>query len=996
MSPTDIVTILQLLLALLFIYVLPYFPLVSHAFSNKRWEARLLGATCLSFVPSLTISFFLIGTALYSPAVFLIIHYLTAVSASWLYARYAGLSFLGLMRRCVDRGPREATSYLDTIIFLVALVVGGVIRMRHAVVSSSIGLSDPWAHMLMTKNLLNGAFFDPLHYGTYPRGMHSIYMVISTTTGVSLFHTIKFLGPLFGTLTIIALYAAVRHLFGRFAGLFSAVIYTVTPFSLLIPPLPVLYSSILKRQSISIPENIGLILLSVFIIWTYDFFSKNKLDKKHLAYLVLLSYALALIHPVTALYTFGTLFLMFLVYSDKWHSSPLRGVVSFILIILSNIFVRIYFFVTQDVIKAPSMAATEDIDVAGRTVETVQYIPFFNINPYYIFVLIAGSALLAYGLHKRRRAHAWYGLAVISLLFISVTGMLRLYSSAFRSFYYLSFFTSGLWAVAFWALLEVPGKLRLAVIPGPASQLKKRLTDIIDRLTGGIGILPLVLLVYFPTCSVFTFLAWQFELEISMTIAALLAVLAAVIALAIVSKRDRSLFLFLIVVLAVIVLCIEALMLGGDPGLSGSILSTGALVAVFIFYRSSHFERYAEIFLVSPVFLFLVLYYIPYSLHQYTLAPLVFLVSVVFIKVSYGKTKSKNRRRSIAYPMALVGIYVVLRACILIWAVDPWLVGGVILLAALPLLLKDQLQETSPWVNQQWFPLVLTAAFAAAYPVLFSLPYHFTFLYGVPIAFANLVFGYHNLSVKSKDTFPNLFTVLLSLTFFTIMVLTYPPLNELLSAVTALWSHTRFVQMLPELAALFLLLFATAYNVMRRHQNFSSSLSKKPPSRGRRTASAAENKSPLLKFAALISLALIFIPSCSGHLYIETRDFQDWPDAYRAIARDFDPGNTAVYTETQPEWMAMAFLYPDYEIYDLPELLYIPPHAYIPHDKNTYSGLEGRYFDPRSFTRTTETFRWIEEYEEIYGPDSITVYYETENIVIYHLVRNYDLPTDDA
>ncbi len=1034
---TSIWIISKLTLVLLALFVLPYYPAMARLFPERSPLTRALGALAVALAPAIAITYTLITIRRFNGATFAIVHLLLSAGVTLAVASHRRNGERTILREFAAI-YRDAFSFRDVTASAVSshlylpifIAIGGALRFHHALTSQSLGMLDPWAHMLMANNLSHGLFFEPLYYGTYPRGLHAIYLIFSAMSNTDLFMTTKYLGPLFGTITIAALFALTYRLFGKWSARFTAALYCTTPFAILLPPLPIWYSPLLGRQAITIPENPALILMGIFVIWFYDLFTAQRFSPKHALFIVAISFALALIHPITVLYTFGILALLFFTFYDRFCRDLKRWAVSFLLILVSPVMVRAYFWVTQRLLGAPSMENTADIQLSQRAMETVEYIPFFHNNAFYSFIVILAGVLFIYGATKNSRPHTVLGMIVGGLALLSMTGMLRLYSSTNRPRYYLTFFMAVLFGVYADLGSRVYRYLRsnraLARIPSSLRAAWARLLALVPP-PGAIGCF---ILVYLPCAASLSMLTLKYGPRELYQAAFLIAVLCFLLTLRLLSRfaPQRRLYTALLAVFGPATGGLLAVLYAAPSWLPYLFVSSSIIAILATLFHSPKWLRAIIGTALTLILASAFLYLIPHTPHQTRLAPLVAIIGAFGGYLLLSKLKASAaggverasrgccRFRPVLYLAVVIALYSTLRLWLYQHLMPDLAVGAIMLIVALPALVGDWLLHKSRLRYADIPAIIALAAFIFFYPSLDLMAYERRFILGLGFSFLTLLLVLlraranrprTRAGASHDDTFLakllaaplEVVSFILMIAFLSALLFQYPPLVDYIASLVSPRFMIRTARMSAEwvvLAALSLAaLFGNLYALSPRRANTSRNDATSQAPHGRFGIDGGE-ESTLIRTIALIAILVIFLPPGFTTSPIQTWDFEQWPAEFQKVRDRCDPNVTTVYTEVNPPWLPLSYLSPQFETHNLSRLLSNPPNAYIPengtalicvdkYDYQQYSQLDAKYFEAGTFQRTERAHAWVRAYEDAHGNGSVVHFSETAFTVIYQI-----------
>jgi len=160
---------------------------------------------------------------------------------------------------------KDPTHYL-----LLAVICGAVyLRFHDPLTHAAPGLSDASVAVAWMKYISERILF---HDGIYPQGLHIYDATLRKFSGTDAIYVVKYVGPLNGVLTTLALYFFVQQLTGRkSAGVISAFVFGVLG--------PFLYLD-WQRQAATNSQEFALIFM--FLAWNYTLgYFKGK-GKSHL------------------------------------------------------------------------------------------------------------------------------------------------------------------------------------------------------------------------------------------------------------------------------------------------------------------------------------------------------------------------------------------------------------------------------------------------------------------------------------------------------------------------------------------------------------------------------------------------------------------------------------------------------------------------------------------------------------------------------------------
>ena len=245
--------------------------------------------------------------------VLLIINSFSVTNLIFVYFTLSILLNLKYYKKINFKAPKSSFS---NSLLAMSLVFGFYMRIHNSYDVFQLRVPDAYAHLAMLDAIINGHFtgggvID--RYDTEPRGFHLISAVIAKISKVKTYTLARYMGPIFGTFSILGLYVLLSELRNETTASFAALLYS----SFYIEGYTFGFTQLIRRQTFFITESLGFVFLPIMLLLGYRILNSKVLDRYldiNILFFIFLSIGLSLSVPLTQVVVF--LFIIFDVISS--------------------------------------------------------------------------------------------------------------------------------------------------------------------------------------------------------------------------------------------------------------------------------------------------------------------------------------------------------------------------------------------------------------------------------------------------------------------------------------------------------------------------------------------------------------------------------------------------------------------------------------------------------------------------------------------------------
>jgi hypothetical protein len=296
---------------------------------------------------------------------------------------------------------------VPVLLLAVSLTVGFYLRLNFSLLNIALYKPDSYGHLYLVKTLTSGQIFGiQSTFNYYPRGFHAIISVISSVSHIDNFTIMRFIGGIFGVISIGAVYVLISKLHNRYSGSIAALLYSIALFDA---------SRIFRVESHATPEVMGFLVAPLVILFAYLTLESSKPNIRrsgsYIVMAVMFNILLFFIHPLTSLIILCIIFPMYLL-SFLWREKfDTRVSVAMMMILMLFII--------------PMMIA-EHVQFInwGATLPEIISIKKLATPSAFNFMIIALAAMtFVYGYIERKFHLAFISIACLTLSVIYHTGI---------------------------------------------------------------------------------------------------------------------------------------------------------------------------------------------------------------------------------------------------------------------------------------------------------------------------------------------------------------------------------------------------------------------------------------------------------------------------------------------------------------------------------------------------------------------------------------------
>ncbi|UCH89861.1 MAG: hypothetical protein JSV49_04250 [Thermoplasmata archaeon] len=336
---------------------------------------------------------------------------------------------------------------IPVFILIISLVTGFYLRLSLSLTHNGIFKPDAFGHLYLIKVLNSGRLFgDMTMFNDYPRGFHTIASFLNQVSALDTFTLMKFLGGIFGVLSIIAVYTLISIIHNKYSGALAALIYSLSIFD---------YTNLYRVQSHTTPEIMGFIISPIIILFAYLALTESRTDltrsKRYLLMTVCFSILVIIIHPLSFLLIMYLILIMAVLASCWYTRFDMRIILMMVIIILAFII-------------PPMWAESIGLINWGASVSEILSVKRILLPSYQHYMVLALAFICSvYGCMERKFSLVFISFCVILLGAVFHTGIfITPIHPVGRS---LPFFAmSASWLVAV-ASVEFISKLEVALKP---------------------------------------------------------------------------------------------------------------------------------------------------------------------------------------------------------------------------------------------------------------------------------------------------------------------------------------------------------------------------------------------------------------------------------------------------------------------------------------------------------------------------------------------------
>jgi hypothetical protein len=284
------------------------------------------------------------------------------------------------------------------LIVIVAIVMGFYLRLNFALQNAALFKPDSYGHLYLVKVLTGGQIFGTmLTFADYPRGFHAVVSLLNLFSGVDSFTLMRFIGGLFGVISIAAVYTLISSIHNRYSGALAALIYSISLFNI---------TALYRIQSHATPEVLGFVMAPLVILFAYFTLIESKSEpaksKRYLLVTVIFGALVLLIHPLTFLMVLNII-LMMAVIAFVWRTKfDIR-------ITASMVFLMVIFIIP------PIIAEYSNLINWGASPQEILAVKRMMVpNAFNFLILTLAGSILVYGFFERK----------FNLIFVSSTCIL--------------------------------------------------------------------------------------------------------------------------------------------------------------------------------------------------------------------------------------------------------------------------------------------------------------------------------------------------------------------------------------------------------------------------------------------------------------------------------------------------------------------------------------------------------------------------------------------
>lgn len=323
-------------------------------------------------------------------------------------------------------GDRQAV--IHVLLFGTILIYAAALRYADVFRSPAFGYSDPYSHLLWMKQLESGILYpEGIRNQYYPKGFHSFAAILHGFTGLDGALSLRLVGPLVGTLLVVAVY----HVGKKLTQSGDAALIGMFIYGTFIDPIVLLHGHFqdgvlliwdsprwFVRQMTPLAEEFALLFLMPALFAAYSYITDR--DKRSCAIFCLAAMTLFMTHPlVSAAFGVGLAALValsFLLGFLAWRTFKNLTIAGFVAAVLGNLQL-IYGTLFDQSLKDRMMDYTggwlAGIEKAGALPYTLELMMSAAVG----LVFLIGGLLLAKG-RPNKVLWGFFGVYILLLVFL--------------------------------------------------------------------------------------------------------------------------------------------------------------------------------------------------------------------------------------------------------------------------------------------------------------------------------------------------------------------------------------------------------------------------------------------------------------------------------------------------------------------------------------------------------------------------------------------------
>lgn len=415
---SDIVSLVIIGFATVLLFILPFFLICLRIFVGQSIVFKILASWCIGLFTSMVVVIVLASLGINSLYSFLTFFFFVVViihlfSFRQLTIRQIKTRILQVLSKpklieYLTRMLKGLKGNLSIMLLLLALTIGFYLRTSFSLSHIALPQIDPYGHLYVAKVLSNGFLYQNIgYYDDYPRGFHATISIIHFYTQMDCYTIMRFIGGIFGVISIASIYCLISSLRDRLTGALAAFIYSGVQITWEIGILT-------TRQILPTPEILAYAIMPVMLLFAYETLkaSTKTINWSYFILFLASSVSLLLIHPYTFMIAIYLLLLLVIVYFLYHRTMGMRSIFTFITTIV--------------ILIIPALLAEyfHLVEWGATFNDILTFKMAFEPSTTTMIILVQSVLFISYATIKKKPELVFIGAASLLLAFIITTGIL--------------------------------------------------------------------------------------------------------------------------------------------------------------------------------------------------------------------------------------------------------------------------------------------------------------------------------------------------------------------------------------------------------------------------------------------------------------------------------------------------------------------------------------------------------------------------------------------